>query len=396
MKILQVYNQYRTPGGEWTVLNQEYELLREQHEVDQLIVHNSEALSSLYNKFRLIFNTHYNQSSKKWFQEKLKQKKYDIIHVHNFFPLLSPSIFDAAREEGVPSVMTLHNYRLIHPNGLMYHNGKIDERSVEGSAYQCIGDGVYRDSMLQTAVTAHMIEYHRKRGTWNMSPTLFIALSEFSKNKFMKGGLPGNKIFTKPNFIKDPLLEFENLTINEIKKPRFLYVGRVSHEKGVREMITCWKAYEIPAELWIVGDGPLKEKLQKNTENLETVKWVGRKSRKEIFTLLSDSLALLFPTLWYEGMPIVLLESLAMGCPVISSEIGNPMTMIEHGKNGLLFEPGNIEQLHKVISDALADPSRLTQMGKQARQSYLEKYTPVHNYEQLIDIYYRAQDMSED
>ncbi|TVQ66783.1 MAG: glycosyltransferase family 1 protein [Balneolaceae bacterium] len=393
MNILQVYNQYRTPGGEWTVLNQEFELLKESHEVDQLVVDNREQLSSFYSRLRLIFNTHYNRDSKRWFYQKLMEKSYDIIHVHNFFPLLSPSIFDAARDAGVPTVMTLHNYRLIHPNGLMYYKGRIDERSVEGSAYRCVADGVYRNSVLQTAVTAHMIEYHRRKGTWNSSPTAFIALSEFSKGKFVKGGLPEKKIFSKPNFIRDPLLEFEGLKLSEKKKKRILYVGRISHEKGVQEMIRCWLKYEIPVELWIVGDGPMREKLQKSTENLQTVKWVGTKSRKEIFELLSESLALLFPTLWYEGMPIVLLEALAMGCPVISSEIGNPMAMIEHGKNGILFEPGNIEQLYGIISGLLSDPSKLGVLGKNARATYIEKYTPSRNYEQLMEIYENARQM---
>lgn len=391
MNILQVYNQYRTPGGEWTVLNQEYELLSQNHEVDQLLVDNRDALTSFYKKLELVFKTHYNHSSKEWFRAKLKKKKYDIVHVHNFFPLLSPSIFDAARQEGVPTVMTLHNYRLIHPNGLMYHKGKIDERSVEGSAYSCVLDGVYRNSVLQTAVTAHMIEYHRKKGTWRTNPTLFIALSEFSKKKFVKGGLPESKILSKPNFIRDPLLEFDKLKISDQKKPRFLYVGRVSHEKGVKELIACWEKYNISAELWIIGDGPLKEKLEKSTGHLTSLKWMGTKSRKEIFELLSDSLALIFPTLWYEGMPIVLLEALSMGCPVISSEIGNPMAMIEDSVNGLLFEPGNVEQLYQKITMLIKTPSFASALGLNARKTYLEKYTPERNYEQLVQIYDYAQ-----
>lgn len=166
MNILQVHNRYKKPGGEWTVLNMEYDLLSRDHSVEQLIVDNTKELNSLYSKLKLIFTTHYNRQSKELVRQKIHETSADIMHVHNFFPLLSPSVFEASKEEGVPSVLTLHNYRLIYPNGYLLHDGEIDERTIHGTAYSCVSDGVYRDSILQTAVVAHMIEYHRKRQTW--------------------------------------------------------------------------------------------------------------------------------------------------------------------------------------------------------------------------------------
>jgi len=390
MRILQVHNRYKTAGGEWTVFNQEHELLKNEHDIDQFIIKNSDHLDSLYKKAKLIFKTHYNYDSKQLLKEQLQKGKYDVMHVHNFFPLLSPSIFEAAREAGVPSVMSLHNYRLIHPNGLMYHKGKIDHRSLKGSAYQCVWDGVYRDSKLQTAVAAHMIEYHRKKGTWNQYPTAFIALSNFSKNKFVEGGIPANRIFVKPNFLKDPCQEYENLKISTDKKNRFLFVGRISNEKGIEDLLHCWIEKSIPAELWIAGDGPLKEKLQQKSKGEKFIKWLGQCQKEEVLSLMSNSKALLFPTKWYEGMPMIILESMSMGCPVISSDIGNPKNMIDHKINGLLFEPGNMADLYKNIFWVISNPNDSMSMGGNSRKTYEELYTPEKNYDTLMSIYDKA------
>jgi glycosyltransferase involved in cell wall biosynthesis len=387
MKILQVHNKYKITGGEWTVLNQEYDLLNRGHAVEQLIVDNNKMLNSSLSKLRLIFSTHYNSSSKQLVRKKLDECKPDIMHVHNFFPLLSPSIFEAAREAGVPSVLTLHNYRLIHPNGLMYHKGKIDTRSISGSAYNCVTDGVYRDSILQTAVSAHMIEYHRKQKTWEKIPSVFIALSEFSKQKFIEGGLPGGRIIVKPNFMEDPLEKYPGLLSAHTKKDQFIYVGRMSHEKGVQDLINCWLKHDIKARLIMAGDGPLKSKLEKKSKRSGQIMWLGEVSREEILKKLSESKALLFPTKWYEGLPMILIEAMSVGCPVITSKIGNPQDLVDHNVNGLHFEPGNLNELYERIQFVEQNEEKRAKMGENARKKYAENFTPERNYRQLIDIY---------
>lgn len=390
MRILQVHNRYKTAGGEWTVLNQEHELLKDEHEVDQFIIKNSDHLDTFLKKAKLIFKTHYNHDSKLLIKEQLQKGKYDVMHVHNFFPLLTPSIFEAAREEGVPSVMSLHNFRLMHPNGLMYYKGKIDHRSIKRSAYNCVWDGVYRDSKLQTAVVAHMIEYHRKKRTWNQYPSAFIALSKFSRNKFVEGGLPSDRIFIKPNFLRDPINEYHDLKITSEKINRFLFVGRISNEKGIEDLLRCWMERSIPSELWIVGDGPLKKKLVQKSKGEKSIKWLGQCQRKEVLSLMSNSMALLFPTKWYEGMPMIILEAMSMGCPVISSDIGNPKNMIDHQINGLLFEPGKMADLYKNISWIISNPKNSKKLSENSRKKYEELYTPEKNYSTLMSIYDRA------
>lgn len=392
MNILQVHNKYKKSGGEWTVLSQEYELLSRYHNVDQLIVDNNSELNSKFDQLKLIFSTHYNTSSKKRIKKRLDKRSVDVMHVHNFFPLLSPSIFEASREAGIPSVLTLHNFRLIHPNGLMYYKGKIDTRSVNGSAYKCVSDGVYRDSVLQTAVAAHMIEYHRKHKTWEKVPSVFIALSEFSKQTFVEGGLPENRIIIKPNFIEDPA-ESDPGLLNVEKNGQFIYVGRMSHEKGVEDLIHAWKKHNIFADLVMAGDGPLKDKLEKKTEGYPQISWVGELSRDEIIKKLAESKALIFPTRCYEGQPMILIEAMSVGCPVITSKIGNPQDLVDHQVNGLHFEPGNPDELRDQVDFLKKNGEKRIEMGRKAREKYLANYTPEMNLKKLMDIYERAAEM---
>ncbi|MDX1640823.1 MAG: glycosyltransferase family 4 protein [Balneolaceae bacterium] len=387
MKILQVHNKYKISGGEWTVFNQEYDLLKQHHSVEQLIVDNRKEISSIFDKLKLVFSTHYNKSSKKWMKKKLEEGRPDLMHVHNFFPLLTPSIFDAAREAGIPSVLTLHNFRLIHPNGLMYHKGKIDTRSVTGSAYRCVSDAVYRDSKLQTAVVAHMIEYHRKHETWKRVPTLFIALTEFSKQKFIEGGLPGDRIVVKPNFIEDPVKKNPGLMESNTSKSQFIYVGRISHEKGIEDLLDCWMKHNIEAKLVITGDGPLRKKLEKKTAAFSQIQWLGEIPRNDIITSLAESRALIFPTRCFEGLPMILVEAMSVGCPVITSKIGNPRALVDHEVNGLHFEPGNTDHLHEQIRFIQQNEEETLKIGKRAREKYLNNFTPEQNYRQLLDIY---------
>lgn len=389
MNILQVHNRYKITGGEWTVLNQEYDLLKKEHSVDQLIVDNTEKLDSLFNKLKLIFTTHYNRKSREMVREKIRRTGAEIMHVHNFFPLLSPSIFEASREEGVPSVMTLHNYRLIYPNGYLMHNGKIDERSIQGSAYACVPQGVYRNSVLQTAVVAHMIEYHRKRDTWAKKVDCLICLTEFAKAKFVEAGIPGEKMRVKPNFVEDA---FRGKNLSEMidqKDDYYLFIGRISEEKGIRTLVNAWNTRKSAAspQLFILGEGPLKNELQKKSEDNTKISWLGFVERARVLEILSKAKALIFPSEWYEGMPMTILEAYSAATPVISTNIGSQGEIVYHKRTGLHFEPGNEQSLVETLEHFESMNDEHKGMSLAARREYEEKYTPEVNREMLLSIY---------
>lgn len=389
MNILQVHNKYKITGGEWTVLNQEYDLLRKDHSVAQLIVDNTDELDSLLRKLKLIFTTHYSRKSKELVRQKIHETGADIMHVHNFFPLLSPSIFDASQEEGIPSVLTLHNYRLIHPNGYLLHDGKIDERSIRGSSYSCVLDGVYRDSILQTAVVAHMIEYHRKRDTWAKKVDCLLCLTEFAKSKFVEAGIPEEKLKVKPNFVDDAFRQRIPSEMIDQKEDFFLFIGRISEEKGIRTLVDAWSLLksESNSKLLILGDGPLKKELQQKTHENSRILWLGFVKRDQVLNYLAKAKALIFPSEWYEGMPMTILEAFSAATPVISTNIGSQAEIVDHKKTGVHFEPGSETNLVDAVEQFESMQQEQKEMSLAARGEYEEKYTPDVNREKLESIY---------
>lgn len=389
MRILQVHNRYKITGGEWTVLNQEYDLLSKEHIVEQLIADNTKELTSLCKKLRLIVTTHYNSQSKELVRQKIRETNAEVMHVHNFFPLLSPSIFEAAKEEGIPSVLTLHNYRLIHPNGTLLHHGKIDERSVRGSAYSCVLDGVYRNSILQTAVVAHMIEYHRKRDTWAQNVDCFICLTEFAKSKFVEAGFPEEKLRVKPNFVEDAFKHQTPSGLAGQKEDFYLFVGRISEEKGIRTFIQAWNSMKRQScpKLLILGDGPLKEELQRKSEKNSQISWLGFVEREQVLDYLLKAKALIFPSEWYEGMPMTILEAFSAATPVIATNIGSQAEIVDHNSTGLHFIPGHEESLMEAVERFESDKQKQKEMSAAARLEYEKKYTPGVNQLKLQSIY---------
>lgn len=390
MKILQVHNKYKQAGGEDVVFDQEYELLdRNGFEVSRYLVDNSDEIQGILSRIKLLFQTHYSVSSRRKIAERLVRKNIDLMHVHNFFPLLTPSIFDATYDRGIPSVMTLHNYRLMDPGGLLINGGEIDERSVQGSAYECVPDGVYRESVLQTLVVAHMIEYHRKKGTWQKKVDRFIALTDFARKKFIEGGIPGDRITVKPNFIPDPAGDSGPDLYQ--KEDYFIFIGRISREKGIETLIEAWKRYDISHKVYIFGEGPLLEQLKAETGGIENMVWMGHRSREEVFHFLKSAKALLFPSIWYEGFPMTIVEAFSFGTPVISSDIGSQAEIITDGETGLHFEVKDADDFYKKMTELTEDPEKARQFARNARQEYEERYTPEKNVEQLTNIYRELQ-----
>ncbi|MEY3789067.1 MAG: hypothetical protein RLZ75_3275, partial [Pseudomonadota bacterium] len=227
MKILFIHNYYQYAGGEDNVVSAELNLLSANgHQVELWSVDNKDLPSGLRAKISTALNTTYSQSSKQTALTKLRAFKPDVVHVHNFFPQLSPSIYDACLELNIPVVQTLHNYRLMCPGAMLMRNGKICEQCVTGSPYQAVLHRCYKGSSVGSLVVANMVATHRKLGTWQHKVTRYIALTHFAKAKFIEAGFPADKIAVKANFVNDPL---QGITPLERITPSFgLFVGRLS------------------------------------------------------------------------------------------------------------------------------------------------------------------------
>jgi glycosyltransferase involved in cell wall biosynthesis len=382
MKVLVVHNLYQQAGGEDNVVAAEVKLLLDNgHEVEFWSVHNKDLPGGLMGKISTTLSTHYSAVSKAIASNKLRSFKPDVVHVHNFFPQISPSIYDACLEENIPVVQTLHNYRLICPGAMLMRDGKICEQCISGSPYQAVWYGCYRGSKLGSLVVAHMVALHRNQGTWQQKVNRFIALTDFAKSKFIEAGFPSDKIAVKANFMHDPFLRMPRFNR---KTPGFaLFVGRISQEKGIETLLQAWSELDDEILLLVAGVGPLEGMLC----NKKNVIALGLQTTDEISRLMQQAAFLVLPSEWYEGFPLVLVEAFAHGLPVLASRLGGMADIIKDGDTGLLFEPVNAHDLAEKAKWLLKNSQQRQILGDNARRVFVEKYNSDQNYAELMVIY---------
>jgi len=379
MKILLAHNYYQLRGGEDSVLANEKKLLEENgNEVITYFKHNEEINTySKIKKLDLLRSTSFSQTSYSDLIQFLKIEKPDICHVHNFLPLISPAIYSACNDLKIPVVQTLHNYRLICANGLLFRNGNVCEDCISSSIYGSVLKKCYRNSSIQTYAIARMIDKNRQNGTWNTKVDAYFCLTEFAKKKFIAGGLPEDKLIIKPNFVEQPIVERED----KIETPYLVFVGRLEATKGVHLLIEI--ADQLPIPIKVIGEGELRTALERKN-NIELL---GKLSNKETQYYMRNATALIFPSIWYEGMPMTILEAFANQTLVISSDLGAMQSIIHNHKNGLLFTPNSATNLIKQIKFALSQATLSSEMVSNAHQDFLIKYSKRSNYEQLITTY---------
>jgi len=388
MRILLIHNFYQQPGGEDGVFRNEKALLQSRgHQVLEFTRHNDEIKSySPLQKLKLFADTNYNARLKQEFLRFVKQAGPNILHFHNTFPLISPAAYSVGRELNIPVVQTLHNYRFLCANALFYRNGQVCEDCL-GKSFPWPGllHACYRNSRLQTLPVSLMQALHRARKTWQIQIDALIALTEFGKQKMVQAGFSPEQVFVKPNFV-DP-----DPGDSPQRGDYFIFVGRLSQEKGVRALLRAWKFPEnIP--LKIIGDGPLQAELQKFAaqHSSKSVELLGRLPRPEMLSLLRGAACLLLPSECYETFGLVAVEAFACGVPVIASRLGAMAEIVQEGRTGLLFTPGNAQNLAEKVQWASSHPEQIKEMGRNARKEYESRYTAEQNYRILLEIYQRA------
>ena len=303
----------------------------------------------------------------------------DVLHVHNTLPLISPSIYWAAHQRRVPVVQTLHNFRLICPQGLMLRNDKPCEDCVGKVPWRAVAHACYRDSRVQTGVLASIVATHKLAGTWRNKVTRYIALNEFCRGRFIAGGLPADKIAVKPNFVDLPA---------PATQPRhgFLYVGRLSREKGIQVLVDALQHGPLPEPITVAGSGPEAWRL----ENLAGLTAVGALAADDVYAHMRGARALVLTSICYENFPRTLVEAFACGLPVIASRLGAMAELVSDGKTGLLFEPADAQDLAAKLTWALDHPGEMATMGMAARAHYERGLSGSSNLRQLLAIYQDA------
>jgi glycosyltransferase involved in cell wall biosynthesis len=389
MRILVVHNGYQKHGGEDVVVEAEERLLRARgHCVVRYRRHNDEfrargPLGIMAAGIEAVWSA----AAARELAALLAKEKPDVVHFHNIFPLISPAAYYACAEAGVPVVQTLHNYRLLCPGAYFLRDGRVCEECLGRSVpWPGVAHGCYRESRAATAVVATMIAVHRGMNTWREKVGVYIALSEFARQKFIEGGLPGERIVVKPNFVDpDPGLK---CGAGEYA----LYVGRLSAEKGLRVLLEAWGRLRGRIPLRIAGDGPLKEEVAEKikTKRLSRVELLGQLPPSEIVPLMQGARFLVLPSVCYENFPLAVAEAFACGLPLIASRLGSMAEIITDGETGMHVTPGNSAELAAKADWAWWNPGRLQELGKAGRQEYVSKYRPEQNYKRLMEIFERA------
>ncbi len=381
MKILAVHNRYQRPGGEDQVFLDETTLLETRnHRVLRYEVRNEQVKHM--SRLTLAKDTVWNTSAYRELRALIRRERPDVVHFHNTLPLVSPAGYYAAKAEGVPVIQTLHNYRLLCPVALFFRDGRVCEDCM-GKAVPWPGvvHGCYRGSRAASGVIATMLTVHRALRTWTEMVDVYVALTEFARNKFIEGGLPAGKIVVKPNFVApDPG-----------RGPGgggyALFVGRLAPEKGTGTMLAAWDRLGTRYPLKIVGDGPLKDQVVRVAAKRSDVEWLGHRPVADVHALMRKAEMLVFPSQWYETFGRVAAEAFAAGTPVIAADIGAVAELVEHGRTGLKFRPGDPEDLATQVEWALSHPSELRRMREEVRAEFEAKYTAERNYLALMEIY---------
>jgi glycosyltransferase involved in cell wall biosynthesis len=380
MKLLLVHNYYQQRGGEDVVFESEGRLLEAHgHEVVRYTARNDDVPQ--LSPVRLALRAIWSRSASREVARLLRTQRPDLIHVHNTLPLISPAVNYAARAAGVPVVQTVHNYRLLCPSATLFRDGGVCEDCLHhalplpGVRHAC-----YRGSRAASATVAAMLGVHRMLGTWARTVARFIALTEFSRDKLIDGGLPADKVVVKPNFVPDPGRRGSD-------RRHALFVGRLSEEKGYHILLEAWSRLADRVPLCVIGDGPGSELVAQAARRQPGVKFLGRRSPAEVAEAMAAARFLVFPSIWYETFGLTIVEAFAAGTPVIASNLGVMTSLVEHGRTGLHFRAGDPASLVDQVEWALAHPEAMAEMGAAARGEYEQRFTPARNYELLLAIY---------
>lgn len=376
-RILIVHNAYQHRGGEDSVVADEIALLRARGHAVESYARNNDEIRDIP-RLALAGQTLWSHRTIRELTAMIGKFHPTVIHAHNTFPLISPSLYWAAARAGVPVVQTLHNFRLMCLNALFLRDGRVCEDCAGRLPWRGVMRACYRGSRSASAALAGMLALHRGVGTYRHKVARYIALNEFCRSRFIEGGLPASRVVVKPNFV-----DFAA----PVAEPRagLLFVGRLSVEKGIAilaDALVCGK--NLP--LRVAGNGPEAGRL----DAVAGVTRLGELPAAAVRAEMARAVAMVVPSIWYENFPRTIVEAFALGLPVIASRIGALAEIVSDGETGLLFEPGNPRDLADRMAWALANPERMAQMGRNARTQYEAEFSAEVNYRRLMEIYGQA------
>jgi len=398
MKILLAHNYYGSsaPSGENQVFEAEGNLLRQRnHEVYEFIRH-SDAIRAkgIRGAVQGALSTPWNPFAAREIQQVVETVHPEVVHVHNTFPLLSPSVFHAIGHRAA-RVLTLHNYRLFCPAAIPMRAGRVCTDCLDShSIWPSLQHGCYRDSRLATLPLAVNVALHRNLGTWTRQIDAFIALTEFQRERMIAAGLPADRVHVKPNFYpgNPAMLPWADRQNNVV------FAGRLTTEKGVRALVEAWLLWGTSApELRIVGDGELRQELEQLAATVPEIpiRFLGQLAGTAAQEEIAHARLLVLPSEWFEGFPMVVREAFAFGTPAAVSNIGPLPSIVRQGENGMVFEPANPRSLLNAVHSIWEKGDELARLAEGARRSYEQLYNEDANYRALMMIYEQAVEVNQ-
>ena len=388
MRIMQVHNRYRStaPSGENRVVDQEcdalaalgHEVIRFQRSSDE-IEHWSRA-----KKASLPVRVVWSREAHRGLMVTLREKRPDVVHVHNTFPLLSAAVLHACRDAAVPVVATIHNKRLMCASGDFFRDGAPCHDCAHGPPIPAIVHGCYRGSRLATAPVVFAASAHRHAWQSLVSAYLFVSMS-------LRDQLGGLDLAQDRVFVKHHLIP--RWTAAQVaREPTVFYAGRLDEAKGVRLLMTGWDHYcsmssGTGLRLVIAGRGPLEAEVGAWASSLPSVEIVGQVGSNRCMDLMARARAVILPSICEETFGLAAVEAMAVGVPPIAAGHGAFVELITSGVDGVLFRPGDPTALAAAVADVEARPARYETYGDRARETYKQRFDPEHNLEQLLSIY---------
>jgi glycosyltransferase involved in cell wall biosynthesis len=386
VKVLVVHNRYRSeqPSGENNVVDAEVTLLAEGGHKVSLFERRSDDIAAmpLPRKAAVPLMVPWNPAVRKELAARLRASRPDVVHIHNTFPLLSPSVVAACADAGVPAVATLHNYTMVCPPGTLHRDGRICTECVGGTPLPAVKHGCYRGSSAATVPMAASMVANRRR--WWTGVSRFFCISAAQRDLLVSAGMPGERMAVKHNFVTDPGVRRTG------DGSHVLFLGRITEEKGVGLLMRAWDrlggALGVP--LVIAGTGPMQDEVAAWAAGRADVSYVGLRTKAECRALTADAVAVVAPSTWLEAFGLVVVEAMAAGVPTVAAAHGAFPELVDDGVTGLLHVPDDAASLADRLRAVAGDRNR--EMGDAARVRYEKDFTPAVGLDRLVAGYEAA------
>ena len=387
MKILAVHNFHRAgrPSGDDQVYRSETAMLEAHgHEVIRYTVSNDDFDNSgAFGKLRSAFGMLWSEKHYRAVKTLIRDNKPDVLHVHTFFPLLSPSVLYAAKRSGVPVVATLHDTRFVCPCATSLRGTTLCNECGDGHYMRMCRYKCFKGSGFQSFIVALIFRYHRIRKSFYKQIDRYICLNDNQIKLLTDIGFDKDKITKKYNFVPDA--DVAECPKKDLPGRYAVYYGRLGEEKGIRFLMKAWNNDDIP--LVVMGTGPLEKEFRAWADTKDNIYFLGFTEHRKCMGIVKGAEFVVFPSVCYEGCSMVQIEAMSLGKAIVATDLGFSKESVREGYNGSKFPLGDEKAFTDRICDLWNDPERCALMGRNAREEYKQKYMPEDNYMQLMAVY---------